>query len=302
MVRTLATALLLAAVATASAAPEHWPRPNLEQPPTPSGHPEVLFTFDDGPHERHTGKILDTLDRHGVQAIFYWVGYRVGYRSPTRAIREALVERAVAERHLIGNHTVNHARLCDVSETAAIREIDRNREMYEALTGMPMVLFRAPYGDRCPRLERLLEERRIRHHHWDIDPQEWDKLDSELVADEIIDQLANLRGRAIILLHDTHLSTVRALPIILHWIHFENAERRRQGKRTIKILSASEYVAEKMDVSLYQWAAGELEDAARSLGGRISGLIPGPDRSGLDGLRVVVSPGEPQTLSSPRRQ
>lgn len=279
-------ALLLGAVATASAAPEHWPRPNLEQPPTPSGHPEVLFTFDDGPHERHTAKVLDILDRHGVQAIFYWVGYRVGYRSPTRAAREAMVRRAIREGHLIGNHTVSHARLCDIPEAEAIREIDRNQQLYEELTGLPIVLFRAPYGDRCPQLERLLEARSIRHHHWDIDPQEWFKLDSDLVADEIIDQLATLRGRAIILLHDTHLSTVNALPIILHWIAFENEERRRLGKKTIKVLSASEYVAEKMDVSLYRWASGHLDDAARSLRGRLSGLIPGGGGE-LEGVRVA---------------
>lgn len=282
-------ALLLAAAATASAAPKHWPRPNLHQPPTPSGHPEVLFTFDDGPHERHTGPILDILDRFGVQAIFYWVGYRIDYRSPTRQARERLVARAVREHHLIGNHTVTHARLCDVPLAQAIREIDRNQQLYENLTGLPVVLFRAPYGDRCPRVERLLGERHLRHHHWDIDPQEWNKLDSELVADEIIDQLSTLRGRAIILLHDTNLSTVRSLSIILHWIRFENADRRRLGKKTIKILSASEYVAEKMDVSLYRWATGELEDVTRSLRGRLGALIPGGDRPGLDGLRVVHS-------------
>lgn len=288
MVRMLSLALLLAVTATASAYPEHWPRPNLEQPPTPSGHPEVLFTFDDGPHERHTGKILDTLRTHGVQAIFYWVGYRVRYRSADQRVRQDLVRRAVAERHLIGNHTVNHARLCDVSLPQATREIDTNRETYEALTGLPMVLFRAPYGDRCPRLERMLDDRRIRHHHWDIDPQEWDKLDSEVAADEIIDQLERLRGRAIILLHDTHYSTVKVLPIILHWIRIENAEREQLGKKTIKILSASEYVAEKMDVSLFDWARRQLDDSARDLGVRVGRLVPGPNAA-AGGPRVVVT-------------
>jgi len=32
---------------------------------------EVILTFDDGPHPRHTKKILDVLDRHCVKATFF---------------------------------------------------------------------------------------------------------------------------------------------------------------------------------------------------------------------------------------
>jgi peptidoglycan/xylan/chitin deacetylase (PgdA/CDA1 family) len=288
MVRTLLTAIALGAISVASAAPKHWPIPNLYQPPTPSGQPEVLFTFDDGPHESYTPRILDSLERHGVQAIFFWNGYRVGYRSATRDARVEAARDAVEAGHLVGNHTVNHVRLCQISKAAAAREIDRNTEILERVTEMPLVLFRAPYGDRCPQLESLLAERGLRHHHWDIDSEEWDSADSELVADLVIDRLSTLRGRAIILLHDTHGSTPRSLEIILHWIEIENADRRREGKKEIKILSASEYVAEKMDVSLYRWASGELDRAGRSLRGRLLGLIPG-DAGEVDGPRIVVS-------------
>ena len=38
----------------------------------------MIFTFDDGPHEKWSAKILDTLAAHRVNAIFYWVGHRVG--------------------------------------------------------------------------------------------------------------------------------------------------------------------------------------------------------------------------------
>lgn len=268
--------MLIAAASSASAAPKHWPIPNLYQPPTPSGHPEVLFTFDDGPHETYTPRILDTLERHGVQAIFFWNGYRVGFRSTTRAARVAAARQAVKAGHLIGNHTVNHARLCRISRAQATREIDHNIELLEAVTGLPVVLFRAPYGDRCPMLEGLLAERGLRHSHWDIDSEEWETADSEVVSDEVIDRLAKLRGRAIILLHDTNGFTPRSLQIILHWIEIENRDRERSGaKKTIKILQASDYVAEKMDVSLYRWAARQLAAGRRAALQRAVSLIPG---------------------------
>lgn len=283
MVRTLALAVVIAAGSTASAYPKHWPIPNLYQPPTPSGHPEVMFTFDDGPHEDFTPRIVDTLARHGVQAMFFWNGYRVGYRSKTKAARVRAARQTVAAGHLIGNHTVDHVRPCRVSRAEAIREIDHNREILESVTGQPVILFRAPYGDRCPMLEQLLEERSLHHQHWDIDSQEWETADSEVVAEEVIDRLRTLHGRAIILLHDTHPSSARALSIILHWIALENADRRRDptGRKTIKILQASEYVAEKWDVSLYDWAVHQLAETRRAAVRRAVSLIPGAAQSRL---------------------
>lgn len=72
----------------------------------PAGAPEdnrIALTFDDGPHEQATPRILDILARHDVRATFFVIG-RLADANP------ALIRRTVAEGHLLGNHTYDHDR------------------------------------------------------------------------------------------------------------------------------------------------------------------------------------------------
>ena len=58
----------------------------------------VALTFDDGPSPRWTTQVLDILEAHRVRATFFVTG------TCARAY-PALVRRAVAEGHAIGNHS-----------------------------------------------------------------------------------------------------------------------------------------------------------------------------------------------------
>lgn len=61
----------------------------------------AYLTFDDGPTEKMTSKILDILDEEDVVATFFVVGKHVKeYPS--------LVKRAYESGHYIGNHTYSH--------------------------------------------------------------------------------------------------------------------------------------------------------------------------------------------------
>ncbi len=68
-----------------------------------SAAPEVTLTFDNGPDEAATPRVLEVLRRRGIRATFFVVGCRL--LDPARI---ALVERARAEGHWIGNHTFTH--------------------------------------------------------------------------------------------------------------------------------------------------------------------------------------------------
>ncbi|HEU5060320.1 MAG TPA: polysaccharide deacetylase family protein [Kofleriaceae bacterium] len=252
---------------------KHWPKPAAG--PTSSGGPEIILTFDDGPHEKYTRRILDALAAHKAQAIFYWVGRRVLRDRPVDRVRKALVARAVREGHLVGNHTVHHVQLCQGELREAEREIDHNQELLEAHAGMPVVLFRVPYGAYCKRLKRMLAARQLEHLHWDIDPQEYNGLSSVGTAEHVIGRLKNLDGRAVLLMHDTHGVSARALPIILDWIDRENRRRRRTGERPIRIVSGAELVEERMASELWSWGADTARSAEARLGQALGGLIPG---------------------------
>lgn len=63
---------------------------------------EVYLTFDDGPHPEVTPWVLDQLKAHNAKATFFCVGENVE-KYPE------IFERILAEGHIVGNHTYNHA-------------------------------------------------------------------------------------------------------------------------------------------------------------------------------------------------
>jgi hypothetical protein len=74
---------------------------------------------------------------------------------------------------------------------------------------------------------------------WDIDPQDWRVRSAPKIQTYVVRHLKQLKGRAILLLHDVQPATVKALPAIIDWIDRENAERAASGHPPIKIIDYS---------------------------------------------------------------
>jgi len=252
-----------------------WPLPAAGA--SRSSGPEVLFTFDDGPHERHTGRILDSLAEHNVLAIFFWTGLRLKPESSGLDRRLALVARAVSEGHLVANHTSTHPHMCRIPGEQAEREIDQNAARLHELSQLPILFFRTPYGDSCKRLRAQLKARQLDHLHWDIDPQEFRNRSGDYSAQYVIRRIRRLKNneRAVILMHDTQPATTKAIPLILEWIDSENRARTRRGQPRISILSGSDLAEEKWKPTLLTWATDSLDDAAAFLKKLSGRLIPG---------------------------
>lgn len=252
-----------------------WPLPAAG--PSQSGAPEIILTFDDGPHEKYTPQILDELARRNLKAIFFWVGWRVAKDSPRRQARRALVERAVREGHIVANHTTDHEHLCRLRPADAAAQIDDTTAVYRELVGMPIAFFRAPYGDHCPRLVALLTERGLDHMHWDIDPMEWVDNDGVRVAGTLrrkITRVGKYSRRAVILMHDTRKASAVALPRALSWLDRENRRRRDQGMAEIRVLDGSDLAEELMDSGLRGWARDAANAAADRLVDGLSRVVP----------------------------
>jgi peptidoglycan/xylan/chitin deacetylase (PgdA/CDA1 family) len=199
---------------------------------------EVLLSFDDGPDLHGTPLVLDALDRHGRKGIFFVNGrYLLGSR-PVDLARRELVRKLAAHGHLVANHTLNHRNLCQ-SPDATAEEIDTNTEVITYATGIRPLLFRSPYGARCRGLDQALRDRDLIQVGWNLDPQEWRRVDQQAVFNYVTERLSHLGGRAILLLHDTHPATVRALPRILDWIDQENARARADGSEPIRVVDYS---------------------------------------------------------------
>jgi peptidoglycan/xylan/chitin deacetylase (PgdA/CDA1 family) len=69
---------------------------------SPKTERRVALTFDDGPHVTHTPSVLDLLEKHSMHATFFVVGRAINDRS------YGLVQRAIAEGHVIGSHSYDH--------------------------------------------------------------------------------------------------------------------------------------------------------------------------------------------------
>ena len=181
-------------------------RPDLGQ--------KVVLTFDDGPSESSTEKILDILRDNKVPATFFVCGKNVE-RLP------AIVRRAVSEGHTIANHTYSHSFLFFRRRATIAAEIDRTQEVLERVTGQRPKLFRPPYGGRWFGLYPVLREREMDLVLWSDAGYDW-KNDTDGI---VRDTLKGLKLGSVILLHDgleknppdkiDQVRTVLALPHII---------------------------------------------------------------------------------------
>ncbi|MDA8233496.1 MAG: polysaccharide deacetylase family protein, partial [Clostridia bacterium] len=78
----------------------------------------IVLTFDLGYENGYTGRILDTLDKHQVKAIFFVTG-------PWLKENPELAQRMVKEGHIIGNHTWSHPSLPTLDKKAFMADIKK---------------------------------------------------------------------------------------------------------------------------------------------------------------------------------
>lgn len=261
--------LVITVVLATSAFAKDWPQPAAGD--SASGDIEVILTFDDGPNPTTTPQVLDILKARGVHAVFFLVGNMVNNENKKIP---GIIDRITREGHVIANHTQSHKDLCRVKEEAtAIADVDNGKATIERATGLTVQWFRAPYGVRCDRLEKILADRHIEHFHWDLDPQEWRHGNVEKTVKYVTGELLRAHGRVVLLMHDIKLVTPKALPLIFDWIDAENAKRAKSRKRKIRILSPSAYAIEKLPPGLADWTMEATADL-RALPKTIASVLP----------------------------
>jgi peptidoglycan/xylan/chitin deacetylase (PgdA/CDA1 family) len=245
-----------------------WPQPAAGD--SPDGQVQIVLTFDDGPNPVTTPQVLDILKAHNLKAIFFLVGEMVESRDKRVP---KILERMLAEGHVIANHTQRHKDLCRVTEEKAIEDLDKGKETIERVTHVELAWLRLPFGVRCDRVDRMLEERKVKHFHWDLDPQEWKHGKLDKTVNYVTKELSRAGGRAVLLLHDVKKVTVEALPEILKWIDEENARREKSRKMKIEIMPAPDLAAEQLPKGLLPWLA-DATAGARTLPTVLASLLP----------------------------
>jgi len=192
------------------------------QPPIPpvdgvvthlvTAEPVVALTFDDGPDPLFTPRLLEILRREGVTATFFVIASRA-------AAHPDLVRQMLAEGHEVGNHTLSHARLTDLSEVMVRHEILEAQRILETITGERVRLFRPPYGRINESIFQVVqEEAGLTTVMWSVDSRDWEGISARAIREKV---LSNTRPGSIILMHcaggvsEDFTSTLEALPSIL---------------------------------------------------------------------------------------
>src|SRR5215469_18391684 len=80
------------------------------------GTKQLALTYDDGPNDPHTLRLLEVLARHDVQATFFLIG-RYVQRRPD------IVRALVNAGHVVGNHTFTHPLLTFKSAPEVRKEL-----------------------------------------------------------------------------------------------------------------------------------------------------------------------------------
>jgi peptidoglycan/xylan/chitin deacetylase (PgdA/CDA1 family) len=185
----------------------------MQYPQTlPLADKEVVFTFDDGPLAPYSEQVLDILAEQCIKATYFLVG-EMARSNPD------LVRRIHAEGHTIGTHTEDHPLRMRKMPVETVRwEIDQGIADVTAALGDPSELapfFRIPGLSRSPIVEDEAAARSLIVFSSDTVADDWHR---RIKPDDIIARAVSRlekRGKGILLLHDIHPATVKALPGLL---------------------------------------------------------------------------------------
>ena len=171
---------------------------------------EILLSFDDGPSAKLTPRILRTLARFDVTALFFMVGRQA-------ATRPATARNVRRKGHLVGSHTFNHPRLPDLSINDAMAEIETGHAAVAAALPAelpPAPLFRFPYLIDTPQLRQRVEAMGMRVIDVDIIAYDWEDRTVAATLAFVLGEI-DRHGKGIVLLHDIQRRTAAMLPGLL---------------------------------------------------------------------------------------
>ncbi|WP_106768266.1 polysaccharide deacetylase family protein [Paenibacillus faecalis] len=170
----------------------------------------IALTFDDGPHQESTTKILDLLKKHNAKATFFVVGNRVE-KHPE------IVKRQFEEGHEIGNHSYSHPSFERINGSLIATELTKTQEVIYKTIGEKPTLFRPPGGSYNESIVQFGKSSGLLMilWSWHQDTLDWKKPGVDKIVNKV---LKNAHNGDIVLMHDFVLNssqTYDALEIIL---------------------------------------------------------------------------------------
>jgi len=153
----------------------------------------VALTFDDGPSDVWTPKILDELKKANVRATFFMTGVHAEKYS-------SIARRVADEGHEIGNHSFDHHVLLSYTPVQLKKEIRQGEEAIRNATGKTTEYFRPPKAWITNEEKREIKRMGYTVVLWDLNSKDWVTFDDKYIMKYI---LRHIRAGDIILFHDS---------------------------------------------------------------------------------------------------
>lgn len=170
---------------------------------------EVVLTFDDGPQKFSTEAVIEALGKECVKATFFSIGkMALGYPNIIRDV--------VRHGHTVGTHTWSHKTIAKVKTFEEGRdEIERGVSAVHRAVGGPIApFFRFPTLRDSPESVAYLGKRNIAMFSTDIDSFDFKLQPPKKLVQSVMKKLEK-KGKGILLMHDIHKNTAKALPLLL---------------------------------------------------------------------------------------
>lgn len=184
------------------------------------GQKTAYITFDDGPSQEVTPKILDILDNYNVKATFFVIGYMAD-RNKDILLREW------NDGQSIGNHSYSHNyKALYSSESSFINDISKCDDEIRSIIGSSYnnKILRFPGGSFGAKLQPYrLEAVKAGYHYVDWNALNGDAEASNVSVDKLVQRLKETttgKEHIVILMHDapSKETTVQALPKIIDYL------------------------------------------------------------------------------------
>jgi peptidoglycan/xylan/chitin deacetylase (PgdA/CDA1 family) len=183
------------------------PTPNVTSKPTVNPNAKlVALTFDDGPDNRLTGRVLDKLDKYGVKATFMMVGQKINDSTA------ATVKRVIDSGHEIGNHSWGYSGMGYMSTQDIKKSISDTNAAILKYSGTTPKFFRPPNLETSSNLFNAVDLTFV----GGLTANDW--IQSTTAEQRAAAILNGVRDGTIILLHDVQPEphpTPEALDIII---------------------------------------------------------------------------------------
>lgn len=164
----------------------------------------IIITFDQGYENGYTADILDTLKEKNVKAVFFLTGDYAKKET-------ALVNRMIAEGHVIGNHGMTHASLPKLTTEEAKAEVMDLHQYVLENYGYEMQYFRFPCGEYSEDSLKIVSELGYKTLFWSYAYVDW-QTDCQPEPTTALEGLKNsVHGGEILLLHSVSETNARIL-------------------------------------------------------------------------------------------